>query len=168
MIRICGRLISEDASTWLFAPAAVLELGAGLAEPGPVNKGRYGMVALAIRKRAARGVSRSPRRASAKVLQLIREHRQQSAIAGKCWDKAEAKLEELIRTLGVGKIVGVDEGVFAKVVDLFAEANSVIVPKAMRRHKLVICDAGGKEIRLRDRPRQNRSQKAAGKRNKRG
>lgn len=116
------------------------------------------MVALAIRKRAGRG-TRTPRRASSKVLDLIRDHRKQSAIAGKCWDKAEAKLEELIRTLGVGKIVGVDEGVFAKVVDLFADANSVIVPKAMRRHKLVICDANGKEIRLRDRKRSKKPAK---------
>lgn len=110
------------------------------------------MVRLPIRKRAARG-TRSPRRASAKILDLIRQHRQQSAIAGKCWDKAEAKLEELIRTLGPGKIVGVDDGVYAKVVDLFAEGNQVFVPKVMRRYKLTICDATGKEIRLRDRKR---------------
>jgi hypothetical protein len=117
------------------------------------------MVQLSIRKRAARG-TRAPRRAGAKVLELIRQIRQQSAIAGKCWDKAEAKLEELIKTLGVGKIVGVDDGVFAKIVDLFDGANSVIVPKAMRRHKLVICDANGKEIRLRDRkPRKSKKGK---------
>lgn len=116
------------------------------------------MVALAIRKRAARG-TRVPRRASAKIQDLIRQHRQQSAIAGKCWDKAEAKLEELIKTLGVGKIVGVDDGVFAQVVDLFADANSVFVPKVMRRHKLVICDAAGKEIRLRDRKQRTKGTK---------
>lgn len=117
------------------------------------------MVALAIRKRAAKG-TRAPRRASAKILELIREHRQQSAIAGKCWDKAEAKLEELIRTLGPGRIVGVDAGVFAKIVDLFADGNQVFVPKVMRRYKLTICDADGKEIRLRDRHGKKKKGKA--------
>lgn len=106
----------------------------------------------ATRPQAARGLrGRSPRRASAKVQQLVRTVRQQSAIAGKCWDKSEAALEELQRCLGDGRIVGIEDGVFCFVEDLFAKSASVIVPKAMRRYRLVICDAAGKTIRLRDR-----------------
>jgi len=43
VIRIYGRVLSEDASTWCFAPATRLEPAAGLSEPGRVNKGRYGV-----------------------------------------------------------------------------------------------------------------------------
>lgn len=117
--------------------------------------------ARASRPRAARGLGgRAPRRATGAVMDLIRTARQQGAIARKCWEKAEAAEEELVRRLGPGKIVGIDAGVFAKVVDLFAEASSVFVPKVMRRYKLVICDASGKEIRLRDRGRSKKSSKA--------
>lgn len=95
--------------------------------------------------------SRGPRKASPAILALIRTCRQQAAIAGKCWDKAEAAQEALVGKLGPEKVVGIDSGVFAKVVDLFGEQNSVYVPKMMKRYKLIICDACGKEIRLRDR-----------------
>lgn len=106
--------------------------------------------ATSANRSSPRGVA-SPRRAPPAVLELIRAVRQQSAIAGKCWDKSEAALEALVDKLGAGKVVGIEPGVFAKIVDLFAEANSVYVPKVMKRYKLVICDANGKEIRLRDR-----------------
>jgi hypothetical protein len=121
------------------------------------------MAAKAISKRASTGVAgRGPRRASAGILDLVRTCRQQAAIAGRYWDKAEAALEQLVAKLGAGKIVGVDDGVYARLVDLFAESNSVYVPKVMKRYKLVICDASGKEIRLRD--RQQRTGRAKKKR----
>jgi hypothetical protein len=110
------------------------------------------MPSRATRPRAAHGLtSRTPRRASATILELVRTCRQQAAIAGRCWDKAEAAQEQLLAKLGAGRIVGIEDGVYAKIVDLFCESNSVYVPKVMKRYKLVICDASGKEIRLRDR-----------------
>lgn len=109
------------------------------------------MAAKATKIKASGGTASRPRRASPKILQLIREHRQQSAIATKCWDKAEARVEELIRLLGPGRVVAVEDGVFCTIKDLFAETNAVYVPKVMKRYKLLICDANGKEIRLRDR-----------------
>lgn len=93
----------------------------------------------------------TPRRAPAAVLDLVHVCRQQAAIAGKCWGKSEDALETLVRKLGTDRVVGIEDGVYAKIVDLFAEKQTVIVPKAMRRYRLVICDANGKEIRLRDR-----------------
>ena len=110
------------------------------------------MPSRATRPRAAHGLtSRTPRRASARILELVRTCRQQAAIAGRCWDKAEAAQEQLLAKLGAGRVVGIEDGVYAKIVDLFCESNSVYVPKVMKRYKLVICDASGKEIRLRDR-----------------
>jgi hypothetical protein len=109
------------------------------------------MATKAISSRASRGVRRGgPRRASPAAIELIREHRKLSAIAGRYWDKAEVALDKLVPMLGE-RIVGVENGVFAKIQDLFAAGNTAMVIKAMRRYKLVICDATGKEIRFRDR-----------------
>jgi hypothetical protein len=104
------------------------------------------------------------RRASPAVRELIHTCRQQSAIAGKCWDKSEAALETLVAKVGTGRVLGIDDGVFFKLVDLFEEKATVIVPKAMRRYRLVICDTNGKEIRLRDRV--GRRKTARGKKGK--
>lgn len=48
MIRIYGRVLSEDDSSWRFAPCVSLEPAAGLCEPGRIDKQRYGL------RRAAR------------------------------------------------------------------------------------------------------------------
>lgn len=120
------------------------------------------MVDKATKLRASKGAAGRPRRASPKVLKLIRESRQQAAIAGKCWDRAEAKVEELIKLLGAGRIVAVEDGVFFQIRDLFANVNALYVPKMMKRYKAVICDANGKEIRLRDRVAKGKGKATAG------
>jgi hypothetical protein len=117
-------------------------------QPKPTRPTRAGSSARSQRRAVAPA---KIRRASPAVLDLIHTCRQQSAIAGKCWDKSEAALEALVSKVGTGRVLGIEDGVFFKLQDLFEEKATVIVPKAMRRYRLVICDANGKEIRLRDR-----------------
>lgn len=105
-------------------------------------------------KRAATATKRSgrePRQAAPKILEAIKLHRKQLAVARACYAKAEQILVELQAKLGVGRRVAIGGGLYAEVADIFADGDTVWKHQAVRRYDLRITDEDGKESRLRDR-----------------
>lgn len=107
------------------------------------------MAARAARATKRRG--RGPQPAGSKVLAAISDYRKQLAIARKCYEKADGLLTELREKMGIGRRLAIGGGLYAAIVDLFADGDLVWKHQAVRRYDLRITDEDGKEARLRDR-----------------
>lgn len=85
------------------------------------------------------------------LLDLIKQYRQKTAIAAACWQKADDMLAQIQAKCPPGKRVPIGDGLYAVIVDLFADADKYFKPVAVKRYDLQIQDASGRVVRMRDR-----------------
>ena len=94
------------------------------------------------------GIRRKPREA---LRDLIKQYRQKLAIGVACYQKADELLAQIQAKCPPGKRIPLGDGLYAVIVDLFAETDKVFKPMACKRFELQIQDAGGRVVRMRDR-----------------
>ena len=103
--------------------------------------------------RKQKDVFRKRQTPSEKRLDLIKQYRQRMAIGAKCYAQADDLLNELLAKLKPGKRVKIGDGLWAVVIDRFADSNKVWQPVGVRRFELQLQDAAGQPVRMRDRKR---------------
>lgn len=99
------------------------------------------------------GLRQTPRE---QLLDQIKAYRQKVAIAGACYQKADEMLAEIAAKCPPGKRIPVGDGLYAVIVDLFAETDKYFKPVAVKRYELQIQDSTGRAVRMRDRKKAKR------------
>lgn len=85
-----------------------------------------------------------------KLVDLIKLQRQKRAIGAKFYQQADELLSEILTLTKPGKRIPMGNGLFAVVVDAFADGGRAFKPVFMQRYELQIVDVDGKQTRIRD------------------
>jgi hypothetical protein len=88
-----------------------------------------------------------------RLAELVKAYRKKTAIAAACYVQADELLAEILAKCPPGKRVPLGDGLYAVIVDLFAESDKCFKPVVVKRFELQVQDSTGRAVRMRDRKR---------------